>query len=130
MVGLWRIEQRKPEQHSKQHPGRPEQVGELASHVANIRLGEILNERYRLFRQAHPDVKTDGPSILWCGMQICGISVGVSQIAVVSKAGRAVCHAYSSVFAMLLGHSGRGRHALLSRVAGASRHQLSTNTAL
>jgi hypothetical protein len=44
MVGLWRIERRSPEQHSKQHSGRPEQVGELASHVANIRLGEIGNE--------------------------------------------------------------------------------------
>jgi hypothetical protein len=45
MVGPWRIEQRKPEEQRKQHSGRPEQVGELASHVANIRLGEILNER-------------------------------------------------------------------------------------
>jgi len=39
MVGLWRIKQRNPEQHGKQHSGRPEQVGELPSHLANIRLG-------------------------------------------------------------------------------------------
>jgi hypothetical protein len=37
MVGLWRIEQRKPEQHNQQHSDRPEQVGEGACHVGNIR---------------------------------------------------------------------------------------------
>jgi hypothetical protein len=36
MIGLWRIEQRKPEQHREEHSDRSEQMGELASHVANI----------------------------------------------------------------------------------------------
>jgi len=48
MVGLCRIEERKPEQHSEQHCDRPEQVGEVASHAANIRLGEILKNLRRL----------------------------------------------------------------------------------
>ena len=48
MVGLWRIEQRKPEHHNQQHSDRSEQVGEWASHAENIRLGEMtwrLNNR-------------------------------------------------------------------------------------
>ena len=36
MVGLRRIEQTKPEQHDQQHSDRPEQVGEISSHVGNI----------------------------------------------------------------------------------------------
>src|SRR5712691_11914543 len=35
-----RIEERKPEQHNQQHSGRPEQAGQLAFHVGNIRLDE------------------------------------------------------------------------------------------
>lgn len=49
MVGLWRIEEGKPKQQSKQHSSRPERVGELASHAANIRLGD---RRYRLITTA------------------------------------------------------------------------------
>ena len=43
MIGFWRIKQRKPEQHREQHPGRPEHMGELASHVANIRREGLNN---------------------------------------------------------------------------------------
>jgi hypothetical protein len=42
-VGPRRVEQREPEQHDQQHSARAEQVGELASHVANIRLGEVTS---------------------------------------------------------------------------------------
>jgi len=35
-----RVQQGKPERHNQQHCGGAEQVGELASHAENIRLGE------------------------------------------------------------------------------------------
>src|ERR1039458_3070815 len=46
MVGLWRIEERNPEQHYQQHSDRPEQVGEGASHGENIRLDGITSRRW------------------------------------------------------------------------------------
>jgi len=58
MVGLSWIEQRKPQQHGEQHPGRPQRMEELASHAANIRPGgrfELLeHEELRTFANKGP----------------------------------------------------------------------------